>query len=139
MIGREPDYNKFNPQPKKEKVDKVYKGINKMSDKAKAKKDEKRQYAIELDKACRAWYDNHPTKTCCECGCKILFYTKMNCNHLVKKKDAHKYNVDIVLDTNNMALTCFTCHSKAETNLYYAPETAKLIEEAYKYFEKYLI
>lgn len=139
MKGIEPNYNNFRPQPKKEKVEKVYKGINKMSDKAKAKKDEKKSDAIELHKYCLQWYEEHPTKRCYECDGRILIYTKMNCHHLIPKKDQDKYSVDLTLNTDNMVLLCLQDHSKCETNIDHAPRTKELTEQTYKAFEKYLI
>ncbi len=139
MRGIEPDYSKWNPQPKKEKIEKKYAGINKISSKALAKKDEKKQLAIELDKAARTWYDSHPTKKCIECGQPILFYTKMNCHHGISKKDADLYNIEIALNPDVMILVCLNDHSKAETNKDFCPKIKAEEDRIKKEFEKYLI
>ncbi len=131
--------NRFNPQPKPEKAEKKYAGIAKQSTRALAKKDEKKQLAIELDKACRDWYDNHPTKRCIECDQSILYYTKMNCHHGIPRKDCGLYNIDIILDPRNMILVCFNDHSKAETNKDFCPKIKAEEDRIKKEFEKYLI
>lgn len=129
----------FRPQPKPEKKEKKSYQIPKQSEKAKAKNDEKKEMAIELDKFCKQWYLDHPTKRCYECDSRIIVYTKMNGHHLIPRRDADKYNIDISLNAENLVLLDLTCHSKCETNIEFAPKTKALTEETYKKFEKYLI
>lgn len=139
MRGVEPNYNKFNPMPKVAKVEKVYKGINKVSPKKEAQKEQKKQEDIELSKFCQEWYDRHPTKRCFECDNKIFNYKPHNGHHIIGKKYADKYNIDIVCSEENLVLLCLTDHSKAETNIDHAPKVKELTEKTYKAFEKYLI
>lgn len=131
--------NRFNPQPKAAKVEKVHKGIAKVSEKTKARQESKKSEAIELSKYCQEWYDRHPTKSCYECGNKIMHYTKVNGHHLIGKRFQEKYNIDISCNENNLVLLCLTDHSKCETNIDHAPRTKELTEKTYKAFEKYLI
>ncbi len=131
--------NRFNPQPKAAKVEKVYKGINKVSEKTKARQDEKKLLAIELKKFCDQWYESHPTKRCFECNSRILFPTKMNFHHCIKKSDADKYNIEIALNSDVLVLVCLEDHSKAETNDTFCPKIKAHTQQLKKEFEKYLI
>ena len=139
MRGIKPDYNKWTPQPKPEKKEKPKYTIAKQSSKAKAKNDEKRQMAMELDKFCKEWYNTHETKRCYECNGRILVYTKMNGHHIIARRFQDKYNIDLSLNADNMVLLCMTCHSKVETNIDHAPRVKELTEKTLKEFEQYLI
>lgn len=137
MKGKEPDYNRFNPQPKPEKKEKPKYAIRKVSEKAKAKKVEDKETAIRLQQFGRDWYDSHPTKRCYECDERILVYTKMNGHHIIPKRDQDRYSVDITYNPKNMVLLCFADHSKCETNIDFAPKTKELTQKTLEFFEQY--
>lgn len=138
MNSRPFDPNRFNPQPKKEKVDKIYKGIAKVSPKQMIKNDAKKDEVKEHLKFYKEWWENHPNHCCYECGEQLLFHTPSNTHHLISKKDQDKYSVDITFNTELLVLLCFMDHSKVEVNIDFAPRVKQLTEETLNKFEQYL-
>ncbi len=139
MIGRKPDYTKFNPQPKKEKVEKPYKGINKISEKTKARKEiEKAEYKGK-EAFYKKWFDEHPDHKCYETGQPIFYFSMKHIHHIIAKRFQEKYSIDIITNPDNLVLLSLESHSKAETNIDFSPKTKALTELKYKEFEKYLI
>ncbi len=131
--------NRFNPQPKAAKVEKVYKGINKISEKTKARKEIEKEEYKGKEAFYKKWFDEHPTHVCYETGETIFYFSMKNCHHIIAKRFQERYSVDIVTNPDNLVLLSLEVHSKAETNIDFAPKTKELTEQTYKAFEKYLI
>ncbi len=131
--------HRFNPQPKPEKKEKINKGINKVSEKTKARNEAEKEEYKGKDAFYRKWFDEHKTHKCYESGQSIFYYSMKNIHHIIPKRFQDKYSIDILTNPDNLVLLSLTDHSKAETNMDFCPKVKELTEQTYKAFEKYLI
>lgn len=139
MRGIEPDYNKFNPMPKAVKVEKVQKGIAKVSEKTKARKEVEKEEYKGKEAFYKKWFDQHPTHKCYETDQPIFYFSMKHIHHVIEKQFQDKYSTDIVTNPDNLVLLTLEVHSKAHTNMDFCPKVKELTEKTYKAFEKYLI
>lgn len=139
MRGIEPNYNRFNPQPKAAKVEKVQKGIAKVSEKTKARKEIEKEEYKGKEAFYKKWFDEHHDHKCYESGQPIFYFSMKHIHHVIEKQFQDKYSVDIVTNPDNLVLLTLEVHSKAHTQIDFCPKVKKLTEQTYKAFEKYLI
>jgi hypothetical protein len=102
--------------------------INKVSPKT-AEKLEQQAELIKLDKEFyKQLWAIRPHK-CVNCGCNIGKQFKLwNWHHLLNKVDYWQFRHN----PRNVILVCLECHSKAETNLDFAPKIKELELQAEK-------
>jgi len=112
---------------KEPKVKKTY-SIPKVSKKRAAKIEQDKEL-LKLDKEFYKEVYAASPHFCYECGCKLpkepatfMFH------HLLEKRNFPQFRHEPL----NIALVCLTCHSKAETNLDFAPKIRKLRDEVEK-------
>lgn len=110
---------------------KSFKPINKISEKGKIKKEEKKEYTLKQFDLFKEIYIEHLTKTCFECNRKVDGASSINFHHALYKSKYPKF----ALEKWNILLVCYECHEKTHTNL---EKTPKIKEYTEKLKEKYL-
>lgn len=139
MRGITPNYNNFRPMPKAEKVEKKYKGINKVSPKKEAQKAIEKEEYKGKEAFYKKWFDEHPTHKCYETGQPIFYFSMKSIHHIIEKQFQDRYSIDIVTNPDNLVLLSLEVHSKAHTQIDFCPKVKALTEETYKAFERHLI
>jgi hypothetical protein len=121
----------FHPDPK---PDFFTQKIQRKSNIAKDKVNASRSHAFFY----KSVWQSAKKKVCFECEEPIPFFDKRFCHHLIFKRYQKDYSIGLD-GTWNGVLLCLTCHSKAHTNIEFAPKTQAqtfIMLKKYEQFKK---